>query len=94
MGTDEYEWLSEATLVIVDEGHRAGDSPMYTQDPGVARRGRHGMGATAGRLSATPFKGTSESATKALARRFGNHIIKAFEGNAYTSWPISEFWHG
>jgi superfamily II DNA or RNA helicase len=79
----EYEWLSEATLVIVDEGHRAGNSPMYTKILewlGVAGTGwaRPLVG-----LSATPFKGTSESATIALARRFGNHIIKAFEGNAY-----------
>jgi superfamily II DNA or RNA helicase len=34
-------------------------------------------------LSATPFKGTSDSATTALARRFGNHIIKAFEEDPY-----------
>jgi superfamily II DNA or RNA helicase len=83
LGSAEYEWLSEATLVIVDEGHRAGDSPMYTKILdwlGVAGTGweRPLVG-----LSATPFKGTSQSATTALARRFGNHIIKAFEGNAY-----------
>jgi superfamily II DNA or RNA helicase len=83
LGSSEYEWLRRATLVIVDEGHRAGDSPMYTRILdwlGVAGTGweRPLVG-----LSATPFKGTSESATKALARRFGNHIIKAFEGNAY-----------
>lgn len=84
VGSDEYEWLrDQVTLVIVDEGHRAGDSPMYTRILdwlGVAGTGwkRPLIG-----LSATPFKGTSESATLALARRFGNHIIKAFEGNAY-----------
>ncbi|MET9023074.1 DEAD/DEAH box helicase family protein [Actinopolymorpha sp. NPDC004070] len=82
-GTAEYEWLSEATLVIVDEGHRAGNSSMYTsilQWLGVAGTGwaRPLVG-----LSATPFKGTSESATKQLANRFGNKIIKAFEGDAY-----------
>jgi superfamily II DNA or RNA helicase len=83
VGSAEYEWLSQATLVIVDEGHRAGDSPMYTRILdwlGVAGTGweRPLVG-----LSATPFKGTSESATTALARRFGNHIIKAFDGNVY-----------
>jgi superfamily II DNA or RNA helicase len=82
-GSAEYGWLSEATLVIVDEGHRAGDSPMYTsilQWLGVAGTGwaRPLVG-----LSATPFKGTSESATRQLASRFGNRILKAFEGNAY-----------
>jgi len=79
----DYLWLSQASLVIIDEGHRAGDSPMYTRILewlGIAGTGwaRPLVG-----LSATPFKGTSESATTALARRFGNHIIKTFEGNAY-----------
>lgn len=83
-GSDEYEWLSQASLVIVDEGHRAGDSPMYTKILdwlGIAGTGwaRPLVG-----LSATPFKGTSESATKALASRFGGHIIKAFDGDAYS----------
>ena len=82
-GSPEYDWLSQASLVIVDEGHRAGNSEMYTRILtwlGVAGRGweRPLLG-----LSATPFKGTSESATRALASRFGNHIIKAFEGDAY-----------
>jgi superfamily II DNA or RNA helicase len=82
-GGADYEWLREATLVIVDEGHRAGNSPMYTKILewlGVAGAGweRPLVG-----LSATPFKGTSESATIALARRFGNNIIKAFEENPY-----------
>lgn len=82
-GSAEYEWLSVVTLVIIDEGHRAGDSPMYTsilQWLGIAGSGwaRPLVG-----LSATPFKGTSESATKQLASRFGNKILKAFEGNAY-----------
>jgi superfamily II DNA or RNA helicase len=83
LGSSEYGWLSEPTLVIVDEGHRAGDSPMYTKILdwlGVAGTGwaRPLVG-----LSATPFKGTSESSTTALARRFGNQIIRALEGNAY-----------
>lgn len=83
-GSDEYRWLSEASLVIIDEGHRAGDSPMYTsilEWLGVAGTGwaRPLVG-----LSATPFKGTSEVATKSLVRRFGGKMIKAFEGDAYS----------
>jgi superfamily II DNA or RNA helicase len=79
----EYEWLSRASVVIIDEGHRAGDSPMYTKILewlGVAGTGwaRPLVG-----LSATPFKGTSQTSTIALARRFGNRIIRAFEGDAY-----------
>ncbi|MEU7433714.1 DEAD/DEAH box helicase family protein [Streptomyces sioyaensis] len=82
-GKTEYEWLSKASAVIVDEGHRAGESERYTRILtwlGVAGRGweRPLVG-----LSATPFKGRSETATAALASRFGKHKIKAFEGNAY-----------
>ncbi|MFD3923225.1 sacsin N-terminal ATP-binding-like domain-containing protein [Streptomyces sp. NPDC058595] len=83
LGDAEYEWLSKASAVIVDEGHRAGASELYTRILnwlGVAGRGweRPLVG-----LSATPFKGTSETATAALASRFGNRKLKAFEGNAY-----------
>ncbi|GGN34631.1 superfamily II DNA or RNA helicase [Actinoplanes campanulatus] len=83
IGDAEYEWLSEAAAVFIDEGHRAGDSELYTRILnwlGVAGRGfaRPLVG-----LSATPFKGTSIQATDNLARRFGRHKIKAFEGNAY-----------
>lgn len=83
LGHAEYEWLSKASAVIVDEGHRAGNSERYTRILnwlGVAGRGweRPLVG-----LSATPFKGTSETATAALANRFGNLKLKAFEGNAY-----------
>ncbi|MFD8716848.1 sacsin N-terminal ATP-binding-like domain-containing protein [Streptomyces sp. NPDC059629] len=83
LGNAEYEWLGKASAVIVDEGHRAGGSERYTRILtwlGVAGRGweRPLVG-----LSATPFKGTSETANAALASRFGNLKLKAFEGNAY-----------
>lgn len=83
LGSPDYDWLSTPSVVIVDEGHRAGDSERYTRILnwlGVAGRGfeRPLIG-----LSATPFKGTSESATAALARRFGHRKLNAFEGNAY-----------
>lgn len=79
----EYEWLSRASAVIVDEGHRAGGSERYTRILswlGVAGRGweRPLVG-----LSATPFKGTSPTATAALASRFGGRKLDAFETNAY-----------
>lgn len=79
----EYHWLSEATAVIIDEGHRAGDSELYTRILnwlGIAGRGwaRPLVG-----LSATPFKGTSQESTRRLASRFGNVKLKAFEENAY-----------
>lgn len=79
----DYEWLSAPTAVIVDEGHRAGDSERYTRLLtwlGVAGRGwaRPLVG-----LSATPFRGTSEEATRRLANRFGNRKLRAFESNPY-----------
>lgn len=79
----EYRWLGDASTVIIDEGHRAGDSPRYTRILewlGIAGGGweRPLVG-----LSATPFKGTSLTATTSLARRFGSRIIRAFEGDAY-----------
>jgi len=82
-GTPEYEWLSEPAAVIIDEGHRAGDSERYTRLLswlGVAGRGwaRPLIG-----LSATPFRGTSEEGTRRLATRFGSRKIAAFETNPY-----------
>ncbi|MEV4417257.1 DEAD/DEAH box helicase family protein [Catellatospora sp. NPDC049609] len=82
-GNAEYEWLRTPTAVIIDEAHRAGNSERYTRILswlGVAGRGfeRPLVG-----LSATPFKGTSESATAALASRFGKNKLEAFRGNAY-----------
>jgi superfamily II DNA or RNA helicase len=79
----EYEWLSKPSVVIVDEGHSAGGSERYTRILtwlGVAGRGfeRPLVG-----LSATPFKGKSETATAALAARFGNRKLDAFEEDPY-----------
>ncbi|UGT42006.1 DEAD/DEAH box helicase family protein [Nocardia yamanashiensis] len=79
----EYAWLSDPAVVIIDEGHRAGDSELYTRILswlGVAGRGwaRPLVG-----LSATPFKGTSEDATRQLAARFGGRKLRAFESNPY-----------
>ncbi|MEU1734355.1 DEAD/DEAH box helicase family protein [Streptosporangium sp. NPDC020145] len=82
----EYEWLSNASVVIVDEAHRAGSSPRYTR---ILRwlgvDGRSWERPLVG-LSATPFKGSVSDGTetKELAARFGHRKIKAFGGaNAY-----------
>ncbi|MER5778684.1 DEAD/DEAH box helicase family protein [Streptomyces sp. NPDC002039] len=82
-GRPEYAWLADASAVIVDEGHRAGGSERYTRVLewlGVAGRGwaRPLVG-----LSATPFKGKSDAANKALANRFGNRKLDAFGSDAY-----------
>ena len=45
----EYQWLSEACAVIIDEGHRAGDSERYTRLLTMAWRCRSRLGAAVGR---------------------------------------------
>lgn len=78
----EYDWLSRVSIVIVDEGHRAGGSQRYTQLfewLGVA--GRQWDRPLVG-LSATPFRG-SDSGTATLAARFGHRRLTAFEGSPY-----------
>ncbi len=81
----EYEWLSRASAVFVDEAHRAGGSKRYTR---ILRwlgvDGRSWERPLVG-LSATPFKGNPDDTepTRELAARFGHRKIKAFEGNAY-----------
>ncbi|MFC9614381.1 DEAD/DEAH box helicase [Streptomyces sp. NPDC056938] len=84
--TSEYEWLSQASAVFIDEAHRAGGSKMYTK---ILRwlgvDGRSWERPLVG-VSATPFKGKSDVVTKPteeLAARFGHHIMRAFDGNAY-----------
>jgi len=78
----EYEWLTEATCVVIDEAH-ASTETSYTS----ALRWL-GMGGGRERvpllgLSATPFRGASESANRSLAARYGNRRLDfgAFRGD-------------
>ncbi|MER5642450.1 DEAD/DEAH box helicase family protein [Kitasatospora sp. NPDC002227] len=81
---DEYEWLSKASTVIIDEGHRAGDSERYTRILRWLGVDGHRWERPLVGLSATPFKGTSVTATEALVRRFGKNKLNPFnEGNPY-----------
>lgn len=78
-----YEWLWTPQVVIVDEGHVAGDSTRYTRL--LSRFGVDGRSwerPLVG-LSATPFKGRSVDGTQRLASRFGNRILTAFEKDPY-----------
>ncbi|WP_309234490.1 sacsin N-terminal ATP-binding-like domain-containing protein [Nocardia sp. XZ_19_385] len=79
----EYEWLRDASAVIVDEGHRAGDSERYTRLLSWLGVAGHGWMRPLVGLSATPFKGKSAEATQRLAARFGNQILRAFDSNPY-----------
>ncbi|WP_328976673.1 DEAD/DEAH box helicase [Streptomyces canus] len=71
LGTDQYAWLRQAALVIVDEAHTA-ISKRYTEILGQLgltqyETGRHLLG-----LTATPFRNTNEDETRRLVSRFGN----------------------
>lgn len=74
-----YDWLNAPVSVIVDEAHRA-MSTEYTQVLGWAhtnisnRRNSGDQTALLG-LTATPFRGWSESATKQLVNRFGQNRL-------------------
>ncbi|WP_433890317.1 DEAD/DEAH box helicase [Streptomyces sp. CA-111067] len=74
LGTDQYAWLRQAALVIVDEAHTA-ISKRYTQVLGQLgltqyETGRHLLG-----LTATPFRNTNEDETRRLVGRFGNRRL-------------------
>ncbi len=71
LDADQYEWLREAALVIVDEAHTA-ISPRYTDILGKLgltphETRRHLLG-----LTATPFRNTNEEETRRLVNRFGS----------------------
>lgn len=74
LGTDQYAWLRQAVLVIVDEAHTA-ISKRYTEILGQLgltqyETGRHLLG-----LTATPFRNRNEEETRRLVSRFGNRRL-------------------
>lgn len=79
----DYDWLEQATAVIIDEGHVAGTSTRYTKILAWLRvDGRSWERPLVG-LSATPFKGTSVEATRSLAARFGNNPLRSSGEDPY-----------
>nr|WP_229865323.1 DEAD/DEAH box helicase family protein [Streptomyces spinoverrucosus] len=74
LGTQQYAWLRQAALVMVDEAHTA-TSKRYTQILGQLgltqyETQRHLLG-----LTATPFRNTNEEETRRLVNRFGNRRL-------------------
>ncbi|MET9898438.1 DEAD/DEAH box helicase family protein [Streptomyces sp. NPDC006446] len=74
LDTEQYAWLRQAALVIVDEAHTA-VSKRYTrilEQLGLTqyRTERHLLG-----LTATPFRNTNEDETRRLVGRFGNRRL-------------------
>ncbi|MFD7276867.1 DEAD/DEAH box helicase [Streptomyces sp. NPDC059862] len=74
LASEQYAWLRQAALVIVDEAHTA-ISKRYTgilAQLGLTQyeTGRHLLG-----LTATPFRNTNEEETRRLVNRFGNRRL-------------------
>ncbi|MER7677694.1 DEAD/DEAH box helicase [Streptomyces sp. NPDC096934] len=74
LATDQYAWLRQAALVIVDEAHTA-ISKRYTEILSLLgltqyETGRHLLG-----LTATPFRNTNEEETRRLVSRFGDRRL-------------------
>ncbi|MFG2927019.1 DEAD/DEAH box helicase [Streptomyces achromogenes] len=74
LDADQYAWLRQAALVIVDEAHTA-ISKRYTDILGRLgltqyETGRHLLG-----LTATPFRNKNEDETRRLISRFGNRRL-------------------
>ena len=81
----QYDWLSEATCVVVDEAHIA-TTPEFTevlQWLGISARGRtRTTRAPLLGLTATPFRGTSEEQTRRLITRFGSRRLDRVFGES------------
>ena len=81
---DEYAWLRDAALVIVDEAHTS-ITPRYTrllESLGITHRSaaRPLIG-----LTATPFRGFNEEETRRLVERYGRNRLDEgiFDGDPY-----------
>lgn len=72
---DRYEWLREPTVVIVDEAHTS-VAPRYTRLlDWMNRSGRTRSGGYLIGLTATPYRGTSQSETERLVRRYDSNLL-------------------
>ena len=76
LNDETFAWIFDPLAVIIDEAHRAATSTTYTQ---LLRR--LGVNTQAHErpligLSATPFSGRNEEASKKLAERFGKSLIQ------------------
>jgi superfamily II DNA or RNA helicase len=83
---DEYEWLRDPSVVVIDEAHTS-IAPKYTQV--LEWMGRGGRARDTARakpligLTATPFRGTSSEETERLVRRYdGNRLDRGAFRNA------------
>lgn len=71
---DRYDWLKQASIVVIDEAHTS-VSKTYTAlfnwlERGTRQRERPLLG-----LSATPYRGTNEEQTKQLINRYDGNLL-------------------
>lgn len=75
VGNDEFDWLADSALIIIDEAHGA-TTPSYTKILNWAGRGLHERTSPLLGLTATPFRGRDDSVeTQWLLNRFDNNIL-------------------
>jgi superfamily II DNA or RNA helicase len=83
--SEQYDWLAEATCVVVDEAHIA-TTPEFTavlEWLGIRARGRtRTTRAPLLGLTATPFRGASEEQTRRLITRFGGRRLDRVFGQS------------
>ena len=85
VGQEDYSWLGDAPVVIVDEAHRS-IAPEYTRVLNwLGRARRSGDDRPLIGLTATPFRNVNVEETKRLAGRYGGQRLDegAFPGDPY-----------
>lgn len=79
---EDYAWLAKPTAIVIDEAHEATGTD-YTQTLAWLGLDSRQTARPLLGLTATPFKGRSEDATKRLARRFGNRLLDVLGEDPY-----------
>lgn len=86
IGNPDYDWLTEPSVVVVDEAHTS-VAPSYTRVLEWLGRGRSRKGSQVllG-LTATPFRNTNVAETQRLVARYDSNRLDqgAFENDPYT----------
>lgn len=84
VGATRLDWLANPSVVVIDEAHSS-TSPSYTAVLSWLGLGRGRQTRPLVGLTATPFRGRSESGAAELAARYGNRRLDAgaFEGDPY-----------
>lgn len=89
MDNADYDWLSEAGCIVVDEAHTS-ITPSWTRLLRWTSVDRNPTHAPLIGLSATPFRGASKEETERLVARYGAASTDPFDGlRVRGCWPAS-----